>query len=114
MALLLNGREHRVAVLWAFDFAGKSVRRLEERYPGEERPGRALQAARDRAAAKVKIPLAQRAILDCHGNRRWAISCLRRPIFAADDTISGLDGRQAAEKLSVLCDAANSCGAGCL
>ncbi|MCI5843157.1 MAG: hypothetical protein MR004_05870 [Clostridiales bacterium] len=46
-----------MAVLWAFDFAGKSVRRLEERYPGKERPGRALQAARDRAAAKVKMPL---------------------------------------------------------
>ena len=66
VALLLHHQEHRAAVLWAFDFAAESVCWLEKRYPGEERPGRALQAARDWAAGTVKMPLAQRAILDCH------------------------------------------------
>ena len=66
VALLLHHQEHRAAVLWAFDFAAESVCWLEKRYPGEERPGRALQAARDWAAGTVKMPLTQRAILDCN------------------------------------------------
>lgn len=35
---LLESMNHRVTILWAFDFAAESVRRFEERYPKERRP----------------------------------------------------------------------------
>ncbi len=66
LAMLFQGREHRVMALWAFDLAAGSVARLEERFPGEARPREALEAARAWAAGKVKMRFAQRRILDCH------------------------------------------------
>ena len=67
LALLLRKQEHRAVVLWALEFAAESVEVLEERYPEERRPRQALEAARAWAAGEVKMRLAQRAILDCHG-----------------------------------------------
>lgn len=64
--LLLREQSHITLALWAFDLAGESVAALEERYPRERRPREALEAARDWAAGKIKMPLAQRKILDCH------------------------------------------------
>ena len=66
LALLFQGRDHRVMALWAFDLAAGSVARLEEKYPGERRPREALEAAREWAAGSVKMRFAQRKILDCH------------------------------------------------
>ena len=67
LATLFEEQNHQVMVLWALDLAEESVVRLEEKYPGEVRPREALQAARDWAAGKIKMRLAQRKILDCHG-----------------------------------------------
>ena len=67
LATLFEEQKHQVMVLWALDLAEESVVRLEEKYPGEVRPREALQAARDWAAGKIKMRLAQRKILDCHG-----------------------------------------------
>lgn len=63
---LLESMNHRVTILWAFDFAAESVRRFEERYPKERRPREAAAAAREWAAGKIKMRPAQRKILDCH------------------------------------------------
>lgn len=52
--------------LWAFDFAYGSIVKLKDKYPEENRPGEALETARDWAFGKVKMRLAQRKILDCH------------------------------------------------
>ena len=64
---LLQGTDHRAAVLWALELAEQSVAELEKAYPEETRPREALNAARDWSAGYIKMPLAQRKILDCHG-----------------------------------------------
>lgn len=71
---LFQRQTHRTLVLWAFDLAAESVAALEKKYPGERRPGEALRAARDWAAGEIKMPLAQRKILDCHAFAK-EISC---------------------------------------
>lgn len=63
---LLGAQDHRTLVLWALDFAEDSVSQLESKYPSEERPRNALDGARKWAAGKIKMPAAQRKILDCH------------------------------------------------
>lgn len=65
--MLFQDQEHRILILWAFEFAADSVAELARKYPGERRSGQALEAARDWAAGRVKMRLAQRRILDCHG-----------------------------------------------
>ena len=67
LGTLLQGTDHRAAVLWALELAEQSVAELEKAYPGETRPREALIAARDWSAGYIKMPLAQRKILDCHG-----------------------------------------------
>lgn len=63
---LLSIQNHRVAVLWALDLAEQSVALLEHSHSQDPRPREALEAARAWAAGAIKMPLAQRKILDCH------------------------------------------------
>ena len=63
----VEGLDHRTLVLWALDLAEETVTALEACHPAEERPRAALQAARAWAAGEIKMRLAQRCILDCHG-----------------------------------------------
>ncbi len=62
----LDRLDRRIVILWAFDFADESVKQLAEKYPDENRPAEALEAARNWAEGKVKMRYAQRKILDCH------------------------------------------------
>ena len=64
--LLFQEQNHRTMALWAFDFAAETIEELERRYPAERRPREALEAARDWAAGKIKMRLAQSKILSCH------------------------------------------------
>lgn len=66
LAMLFQNQSHRTMALWALDFAAESVERLEVRYPDERRPREALAAAEAWAAGAMKMPQAQRKILDCH------------------------------------------------
>ena len=52
--------------LWAFDLADETIKKLQICHPGEKRPAMALQAARLWAFGQIKMPVAQRKILDCH------------------------------------------------
>lgn len=63
---LLSRQSHAVAVLWALEFADRSVTELENKYAGEKRPREALDAARSWAAGNIGMRFAQRKILDCH------------------------------------------------
>lgn len=67
LRLLVESQSRRGLVLWALDLAEETVKELEARYTGEGRPQQALEAARLWAAGTIKMPLAKRAILDCHG-----------------------------------------------
>ena len=66
LLLLFQGADHRATTLWALDFAAETVEQLEGKYPGETRPREALEAARDWAAGRIKMRIAQRKILSCH------------------------------------------------
>ena len=66
LTMLFREQSHKTVVLWALDLAAESVAKLEEKYPDENRPGEALEAARAWAARKIKMRPAQRKILDCH------------------------------------------------
>lgn len=66
LTMLFREQNHRVTALWAFDFAAESIAVLKEKYPQENRPQEALEAAREWAAGKIKMRRAQRKILDCH------------------------------------------------
>lgn len=66
LSLLFQEQSHRVMVLWAFDFADETIKKLREKYPNENRPQEALEAVRDWAAGKIKMRPAQQKILSCH------------------------------------------------
>ena len=66
LSLLFRDQSHKAMVLWALDLAGESVAKLAEKYPDETRPREALDAAWAWAEGTIKMPLAQRKILDCH------------------------------------------------
>lgn len=66
LILLFQSQSHRVISLWAFDFAEESISLLGGKYPEECRPKEALDAAKDWAAGRIDMRMAQRKILDCH------------------------------------------------
>lgn len=66
LIFLLQGTSRRVQVLWALELARQSVEELESLYPQEMRPCNALEAARLWAMGRIRMPIARRAILDCH------------------------------------------------
>jgi hypothetical protein len=55
---LITGSNRRTLILWVLE--------LESRYPDDHHPREAVEAARAWAAGEIKMPLAKRAILDCH------------------------------------------------
>lgn len=63
---MLRTQSHLVQVLWALEFAQEIADDLQLRYPGEERPNNAVQLSWAWAEGKVKMPMAQRAILQVH------------------------------------------------
>lgn len=66
LSALLQCANHRVVTLWSLDLAEESAEKLTEKYPLETRPVEAVLAARDWAAGRIKMRIAQRKILDCH------------------------------------------------
>lgn len=70
LGALLQEQTRRTVALWAFALAEETVSALEKKHPGERRPREALAAARMWAAGEIKMPAAQRAILDCHALAR--------------------------------------------
>lgn len=63
----LENENHRTVTLWALELADETVRLLEEKYPLEDRPRKALEGARLWASGEIRMREAQRKILDCHG-----------------------------------------------
>lgn len=63
---LINEQNHKTMVLWAFEFAEETVRKLHDSYPDDNRPENAVATAKLWASGRVKMPEAQRAILQVH------------------------------------------------
>lgn len=66
LSMLLENQNRRTVALWAFDLCGDCVRELSEKYPDDSRPSKALEDARKWAAGEIKMPVAKKAILNCH------------------------------------------------
>jgi hypothetical protein len=66
LATLIQEQNHRILVLWALEFADGTVQDLLLRHPDEKRLANAVLTARDWAFGQVKMPAAQRAILQAH------------------------------------------------
>ena len=69
---LLARQDRRTVTLWAFSLAEETVQELRERHPGWPCAQEALRAARLWAAGALKMPAAQKAILQCHGAAKEA------------------------------------------
>ena len=63
---LIDQANRRVLTLWALELAEEAARELAEKYPEDLRPGEAIAASRAWAAGEIKMPIAKRAILNCH------------------------------------------------
>ena len=63
---LIEQANRQVLVLWALELAEETVLVLAEKYPEDFRPREAVGASRAWAAGEIKMPIAKRAILDCH------------------------------------------------
>lgn len=63
---LIDRTPRKAIILWALELAEETVKLLEIKYPLENRPRTALTLTRMWVSGKVKMPLAKRAILDCH------------------------------------------------
>ena len=63
---LIDQANRRVLILWALELGGETVLQLTKRYPEDLRPREAIAAARAWAAGEIKMPIAKRAILNCH------------------------------------------------
>lgn len=66
LAALIQEQTHRTMALWAFEFADEAVEKLRARYPEEERLAEAVRVSKSWAVGEVKMPVAQRAILQAH------------------------------------------------
>ena len=63
---LIDQANRRVLTLWALELAEETVLQLTEKYPEDHHPREAIAAARAWAAGEIKMPIAKRAILNCH------------------------------------------------
>lgn len=66
LRMLIEKMPRKAVILWTLELAEETVRVLERRYPEDKRAGNALALTRLWAAGDVKMPVAKRAILDCH------------------------------------------------
>ena len=63
---LIVHANRRALILWALELAEETARELAEKYPEDHRPREAIAASRAWAAGVIKMPIAKRAILNCH------------------------------------------------
>ena len=63
---LIAQANRRALVLWALELAEETARELAEKYPEDHRPREAIAASRAWASGEIKMPIAKRAILNCH------------------------------------------------
>lgn len=63
---LIRKTDQRVMILWAFECMKAPLQRLKEKYPEDNRAETAVVLSAEWARGKVKMPVAKKAILDCH------------------------------------------------
>lgn len=66
LIFLIQEQTHRTLVLWAFECVQIPLATLEKKYPEEFRAQDAFEICQRWAKGEVKMPVAKRAILECH------------------------------------------------
>jgi hypothetical protein len=66
LSLLISNSNRRSLTLWSLSLAEQIVKDFEHTHPDESIPRNTLIAAKAWAAGEIKMPVAKRAILDCH------------------------------------------------
>ena len=62
----IRSANRRALILWALELAEETVQQLERTYPEDIRPRETVETARAWAKGEIKMPIAKRAILNCH------------------------------------------------
>lgn len=70
LAAFLDGLPRKGVVAWALSLAEETVGELEQKYPDDTSARQALELAGLWAGGAVKMPIAKRAILDCHATAK--------------------------------------------
>jgi hypothetical protein len=65
-------RDHRSQALWAADCAERVLPCFEDVFPGDDRPRKAIEAARAWARGEIRIGEARAAALEAHAAARAA------------------------------------------
>lgn len=63
---LIQKQSHKTLVIWAFQCVEIPLKILQNHYPEEQRAKRAVELCKQWAQGDIKMPIAKRAILDCH------------------------------------------------
>lgn len=66
LMLQIDEQPRKAVILWALEQAEEAVRILEDSYPEDNRARNALAMTELWAEGIIKMPIAKRAILDCH------------------------------------------------
>ena len=66
LSRLIEQTNRRAVILWVLELAEETAQILAEKHPEDNRPREAVEAASSWANGKIKMPLAKRAILNCH------------------------------------------------
>jgi len=66
LSLLISNSSRRSLTLWALTLTEQTVKVFEHTHPDDTIPRNTLVAAKAWAAGEIKMPVAKRAILDCH------------------------------------------------
>ena len=70
---LIETQSKATLVIWAVDYSEQFILPLWSRYyPEDLRPQNALDAAREWLSGAIKLPVAKKAIMECHGAAREA------------------------------------------
>ncbi len=85
----LSECNRRAVVLWALELANEAATALKKRNTNGILAEKAVAAARMWAAGQVKMPFAQRAILDCHKAAKTADSAEDAALFHAVGQAAG-------------------------
>lgn len=64
---MIRAENHPTMILWALECVKEPLEKLKEKYPEDNRAETAVVLSAEWAKGNVKMPVAKRAILDCHG-----------------------------------------------
>lgn len=66
LMMKIDEQDHGTLILWLFELAEEGFIQLEATYPFEIRPQKAIKTCKLWAYGDLKMPVAKRAILNCH------------------------------------------------